>query len=246
MSSAIHAALQGRVIAVTGATRGIGRALVETFAAYGAHVVAHGRKRDDLERVVTDVRRGGGAVAPVIGDLRESGLGARIVEGAISAYGHLDVLVLNAGMLGPMTPLAETPADAIDEVLAVSVGAQVHLYAAAARAMRARGAGVVIWMSSGLGRFGLEGFGIYCAAKHAVEGLMKVAALEDAEHGLVHVAVAPGMVQTDMLRAAMLGADVSAFETPQRTAEAFARMLCECDDTMNGKSIDIGPWMATD
>ena len=102
-------------------------------------------------------------------------------------------------------------------------------------------------MSSGLGRFGSLRFGIYAASKHAIEGLMKCAALEDAADGLCHVAVAPGMVQTDMLRAAMLGADISGFLDPRAVAAGFVRLVTDVatrGGTLNGSSVDIETWMA--
>ncbi len=96
-------------------------------------------------------------------------------------------------------------------------------------------------MSSGLGRFGAPRYGVYAAAKHAVEGLMKVAALEDGGDGIVHVAVSPGMVQTEMLRDALLGEDVSPYETPERTAAAFVRLLEALHPTVEALLLEGDP-----
>jgi NAD(P)-dependent dehydrogenase (short-subunit alcohol dehydrogenase family) len=125
----------------------------------------------------------------------------------------------------------------------INVTAQVALVQATAPGMVTRGRGAVIWLSSGLGRFGVPGYGAYCASKHAVEGLMKILAEEHGADGLVSVAMAPGMVQTDMLRVALGTADVSAHQTPEATARGFVAFARDLSAEHNGQSLDIEGWM---
>jgi NAD(P)-dependent dehydrogenase (short-subunit alcohol dehydrogenase family) len=233
------AALSGQRIAVTGATRGIGLALVTAFAEAGARVLVHGRSAAKASAIAASL---GERHAAIAGDLTDPGLAPRLAAAAHRAFGGLDVLVLNAGVLGPMQPLAETDFDAFTEVMRVNVDAQARLFVACLPDLLAA-RGKVLWMSSGLGRFGLPRFGAYCASKHALEGLMKVAAAEHGEAGLISVAIAPGMVRTEMLKAAMLGGDVSDKTSPEAAGRAFVRFIKALGPSHNGASLDIAPWL---
>ena len=236
-------ALSGARVVVTGATRGIGRALALAFAGEGACLLLHGRSPDDLTVIAAEARSAGAAgVTVVSGDLLDAGLGGRLRAGAES-LGGLELVILSAAELGPMSALAATPLEAFERVLRVGVTAQVAVYQALRPAVSVAPGGAFVWVSSGLGRFGVERYGAYCAAKHAVEGVMKVAALEDAAAGIVHVAVAPGMVQTDMLRRALGQDDVSGYETPERTAAGFVRLARALGREQAGASLDIEPWL---
>jgi NAD(P)-dependent dehydrogenase (short-subunit alcohol dehydrogenase family) len=232
--------LAGQRILVTGATRGLGRAMVEQFSEAGARLVVHGRSGPAAAMVAASVGEGHVAVG---GDLTEAGLGARLAQAAQKGLGGLDALVLNAAALGPMQPLAETDFKTFREVMEVNVDAQLRIFLACLPALLAA-RGKVIWLSSGLGRIGLPRFGAYCASKHAVEGLMKVAAAEHGPAGLTSVAVAPGMVQTEMLKAALLGGDVSAHTPPAVAGRAFARLVSELGPAHNGASLDLAPWLS--
>ena len=145
--------------------------------------------------------------------------------------------------LGPMGPLTELEPGALSEVLDIGVVRQVELARPLIKGMVAQGHGALLWMSSGLGRFGLPGYGAYAAMKHAVEGLAKVVAEEHKEDGLISLAIAPGLVQTEMLKAALGDDDVSAFQTPEDTAQGFVRLLRSLEPSMNGASLELEPWL---
>ena len=231
-------------IAITGANRGLGKALALAFAETGAELIIHGRDAEALNPVAAEAeKRGAPRVTRVIGDLLDPDLGGRLAEACSEQHGGIDTIVLNAAILGPMLPLVQTPMDVFSTVMRTNVDAQVPLVAAVLPLMKARGAGKIVWLSSGLGRFGLPRYGVYCASKHAVEGLMKTVAEEHGASGIVSVSVAPGMVQTEMLQAALLGADVSEYQTPQETAEAFVRLVAELREEHNGEGLDIAPWL---
>ena len=233
--------LSESVVAITGTTRGIGRALAMALSHEHANLVLHGRDPDALAEVAGDARAAGArTITTVAGDLRDETLGARL---AAAAPGRLDVLILNAAMLGPMAPIVDAPISEFELVMRINVDDQVRLVQAALPLMSQQRSGAIIWMSSGLGRFGLPDYGAYCASKHALEGLMKVAAAEHESDGIVNVAVGPGMVQTDMLRATLRGGDMSVYQTPEDTAEGFVRLLAEGTPELNAQSIDITDWM---
>lgn len=226
--------LDGKRIAVTGTSRGLGRALVEAFVGAGAMVIAHARRGAEA------VRRELGAARALDGDLRDPSLPARLAAEA-DAMGGLDALVLNAGMLGAMGRLETIDFAGFREVMETNVDAQLRLFVALRPALLAS-RGAVIWLSSGVGRFGVPGYGAYAVSKHAVEGLNRLAHAENGPDGLVSIALAPGMVQTDMLRAALGRDDVSGFARPADAAAGFVRLLASIDqrrDALAGASIDL-------
>jgi 3-oxoacyl-[acyl-carrier protein] reductase len=249
VSSDPAALLAGRRIAVTGTSRGLGAALARAFANAGARVLVHARG-EEAARVSAHES---GAAAWCAGDLADPTLGARLATVAKDALGGLDVVVLNAGVLGPMQALAETDFAAFREVMALNVDAQLRLFVAALPLLVAS-RGAVLWMSSGLGRFAAPRYGAYCASKHALEGLAKLAAIEHAGQ-LTSIAIAPGMVQTDMLARALGaergtpdgdGADgassavLAPYARPADAALGFVRLIATLGPELNGASLDIG------
>lgn len=230
---------------MTGTSRGLGAALARGFANAGARVLVHARTEDAARASA----HASGAAAFCAGELADPTLGGRLASVAQETLGGLDVLVLNAGVLGPMQALADTDFAAFREVMALNVDAQLRIFVAALPLLTAS-RGAVLWMSSGLGRFAAPRYGAYCASKHALEGLAKLAAIEHAGQ-LTSIAIAPGMVQTDMLARA-LGADVatppppnatadlSPYARPDDTAARFVRLVATLGPELNGASLDIG------
>lgn len=230
-------------IAITGANRGIGRALALAFAKRGARLLLHARNEAALNDVAAAAEEAGAPrVCCIADDLGDPRLGPCIAGEAEVAMDGLDVLILNAAVLGPMKPLVKTDPDAFSRAMDVNVNAQFRIFRAVAPLLSRSPASLVIWLSSGLGRFGLPNYGVYAASKHAVEGLMKVAAAEHEGEGMINVAMAPGMVQTKMLKAALMGGDTSPYQTPEATAEAFVRFVAGVGPAHNGQSLDIDRW----
>ncbi len=229
------ARLDGRRIVVTGANRGIGRAVAEAFVGSGAAVVVHAREH--ASALASEI----GAVAGVDGDLRDRELAGRLAA-AVGALGGLDLLVLNAAVLGPMGPLETVDLAAFAEVMDINVDSQLAIFKALLPALltkREAGSPAVIWLSSALGRIGVAGYGAYCASKHAVEGLSKLAHAEYATRGLVSVTVAPGMVQTEMLKAALGSEDVSQHTHPAVVGAAFTRLAAALGPAHSGNALEI-------
>ncbi|PKN58035.1 MAG: hypothetical protein CVU56_07785 [Deltaproteobacteria bacterium HGW-Deltaproteobacteria-14] len=225
---------KGWVVAITGCSRGIGRALAEAFSRAGATVVAHARSEAAAREVCAALP--GQAVA-VAGDLRDPTLGRRLAAAA-DALGGLDALVLNAAVLGPMEPLAATDFSAFRDAMEINVDAQLRLFVGAIGALRARG-GRVVWLTSYLGHAAVPGYGVYCASKHAVEGLAKLAALEHEGDGIISVAVAPGMVRTDMLTAAQRGADTSMHTPPTAAAARLVDLVTGLRLAQSGAILEL-------
>ncbi|MEW6071366.1 MAG: SDR family oxidoreductase [Planctomycetota bacterium] len=233
-------------IAVTGTGRGIGRALARALGSAGAAVLAHARRAADARAAAEEAREAGArAVVAVAGELGDPSLGARLAAAAEAELGGLDALVLSAAALGPMQPLAALDPGDFAAVMRTNVDDQFRLFRGALPLLERarRGRGTVLWLTSGLGQFALPGYGPYCASKHALEGLMKTVAVEHADR-LISLAVGPGMVQTDMLRAALGTDDVSEHRRPADVAAAFVRLLAGIDPALNGQSVEIDRWLA--
>ena len=224
--------LAGRRVLVTGASRGIGRATATRLAAHGARVIVHARLG------ASALARDTGAVLGVDGDLRDRELPALLAEAA-STLGGLDLLILNAAILGPIGPMESIDLDTFGEVMRVNVECQLAIFQGLLPTLLASTPSSVIWLSSGLGRFAVPGDGAYCASKHAIEGLSKLAHAEYGGSGLTSVTVAPGMVQTDMLRVALGTDDVSQHSHPDEIGEAFVRLAATLAPAHSGMALEI-------
>ncbi|MFF2192684.1 SDR family NAD(P)-dependent oxidoreductase [Streptomyces sp. NPDC058157] len=201
-----------RVVLVTGAGTGIGRATARAFAARGDLVVAVGRRPGPLEETA-----GGYAGIRVLpGDVAGAGEPERIVREVLAAYGRMDVLVNNAGIVRA-GPLGAVAAPDVAEQLGVNLVAPVLLAQAALPALEASGGGVVVNVSTAVGLRGWAGASVYAATKAALDTLTRSWAVELAPRGVRVVAVAPGAVDTPIGEHQGL--------SPERAAEVRAWQL---------------------
>lgn len=189
-----------RVVIVTGAGSGIGRATAVAFAEAGARVLGVGRRVAALER--TAAAHPNIAVHPA--DLRKAEACGAVVAAAVDRLGRLDVLVNNAGATAPM-PLAQTSADGIRDLFDLNVTAPSLLAAAALRQLRTV-RGTIVNVSSTYGHRPVAGVAQYAASKSALEQLTRCWALELAADGIRVNAVAPGPTESEALAAAGLSA----------------------------------------
>ncbi len=204
----------GRSIIVTGAGQGIGRAIAERFARDGGSVVVADVRADNVREVAAALTAEGHRAIPVEVDVTNPAQVTAMVDRAIEAYGGVDVLVNNAGVLRQSRIMATTPEE-WDLVMAVNVKGVFLCSQAVHDSMVARGGGRIVHMASLAGRAtSTLGGAHYSTSKAAVLGLMRHMAREWARDGITSNAVSPGMVDTPMARA---GAD----------AERMAKIVSE-------------------
>ena len=198
MTDPTHPDLSGITAIVTGASRGIGEATARHLARLGAHVVLAARGRTGIERVAGEIVAAGGGALAVPTDMADPGAAAALVEAAMDATGRLDLLVNNAGLIAPIARIADSDPGAWGSVIDVNVKGVYHGLRFAIPAMRAKGGGTIVNISSGAANSALEGWSHYCASKAAVLRLTGVAHEEEAEHGIRVLGLSPGTVATRM------------------------------------------------
>ncbi|MCU1655489.1 MAG: tsaC1 2 [Pseudonocardiales bacterium] len=191
----------GKIALITGASRGIGAATARALARRGAAVALVARSAEALEQPVLDIRAAGGTAMAIAADLGDPhGLEA-VVPAVVEELGGIDILVNNAGMLPPATRSEQLSRSQWDQVLALNVTAPWFLAASAHDPMAARGGGVVVNVTSTASYYPSIGLAHYCSSKAALEMATKVLALEWARDGIRVVGIAPGRIDTDLVRA---------------------------------------------
>lgn len=197
--------LTGRLALVTGASRGIGREIALQMATLGAHVIAVARTQGGLEELDDAIQAAGGEATLVPLDLSDMA-GIDRLGGAIhERWGRLDILVANAGILGPITPVGHVKSKDFDEVMTINVTATWRLIRAADPLLRQSDCGRAIVMSSGAAHNCRAFWGPYSASKAAVEALARVWAAEMQNTPLRVNCVNPGATRTRMRAKAMPG-----------------------------------------
>jgi 3-oxoacyl-[acyl-carrier protein] reductase len=191
--------LAGRVAIVTGASRGIGRAIASRLAARGAHVVAAARG-DETGAVVEAIAAAGGRAEAAKVDVTDRASIDAMVGGALERHGRVDILVSNAGIARDQLIVRMKPAD-WDAVLATNLTAAFGCVQAVLRPMMKQRAGRIITISSVVGQSGNPGQANYAASKAGLIGFSKALAQEVASRGITVNVVAPGLIDTDMTRA---------------------------------------------
>lgn len=189
--------LQDKVAIITGAASGIGRGTAELFAEHGARLVLVDRDGPGLERARAELA--GAAVEIFTGDVSRAETAERAVGLAISAFGRLDVLFNNAGIM-PTGDLREYPESTWDEVMAVNVKSMYLLTKAALPHMLAQGSGSIINTSSVMATLTEPGYEAYTTSKSAVIGFTKAVAVSYAEQGVRCNCICPGWVDTPLNR----------------------------------------------
>jgi NAD(P)-dependent dehydrogenase (short-subunit alcohol dehydrogenase family) len=187
-----------KVVLVTGATAGIGRAAAQAFAREGAKLVVTGRNRNTGESLVAELRKQGTEVEFVPGDASQEAAQKNWVEAAVRHFGRLDVAVNNAGAEGELGPVSEQTEANYTQVFDTNVKGLLFALKHQVPALSRQG-GAIVNVSSIVGSIGMAGASVYGASKHAVNGLTRAVALETARSGVRVNAVAPGAIYTQML-----------------------------------------------
>jgi NAD(P)-dependent dehydrogenase (short-subunit alcohol dehydrogenase family) len=216
--------LKNRIALITGASRGIGRALALAFAREGAHVLLLARTTKALEEVDDRIRADGGEATLIplnLGDGKKiDALGASLYE----RFGRLDVLVGNAAILGGLRPLTHVPSELWERVLAVNVTANWRLIRTLDPLLRRSDAGRVIFVTSSVARSGRAYWAPYSVSKAALETLAKTYAKETADSPIKVNLIDPGATATQMRAEAYPGEDQATLRTPEQVAETFLRL----------------------
>lgn len=240
--------MTGKVAMVTGASRGIGAAVARAFHSAGARVAITARDAGALDRLADELGRSDGRALALPTDVSDPGAVAGMVNRVIEEFGGLDFACNNAAGGGhPPTPLAEVPIEAFDSGLAVSLRGIFLSMCAEIPAIVRSGGGAIVNMSSTAGLQGVGGLASYVAAKHGVEGLTKVAALDYARLGVRVNAVAPGPILTDNLKRAGIAAQQAAAAAmplqrvgqPEEVAAAVVWLCSEAAGFITGTTLTI-------
>jgi NAD(P)-dependent dehydrogenase (short-subunit alcohol dehydrogenase family) len=220
--------LDGRVALVTGASRGLGRAMAVALAEAGAELALLARSRGDLDETAAGVKAAGRSAIVLPADVTRPAEVEEAVQATLGAFGRLDVLVNNSG-IAIVKPLVETTHEEWRAILDTNLTAAFSLCRAAGRAMIARQSGKVVNVASVLGAHGLAGYTAYSASKGGLIALTRTLAVEWARHNIQVNAIAPGWFLTPM------------------NAHAFAdekvrdRLLREVPARRVGRAEELGP-----
>jgi len=203
--------LTGKVALITGASRGIGLAIAESYSAAGARVVLSSRHQDALEEVAKKIKASGGEALPIAAHTGSEEAVNSLVNEAISVYGGVDILVNNAGTNPHFGPILTAEESHWDKILDVNLKGYFRMVKACVSSMRERGGGKVINVASISGLKAAPGLGIYSVSKAGVLMLTQVLAVELAKDNIQVNAIAPGLIKTKFSRALWETPDASEY-----------------------------------
>jgi NAD(P)-dependent dehydrogenase (short-subunit alcohol dehydrogenase family) len=237
------------VVLITGALTGIGRATALAFAQEGASLVVSGRREEEGEKLVAELRKLGAQAEFVRSDVRREAEIRSLVDKTVARFGRLDVAVNNAGTEGTPGPVTEQTAETYAATFDTNVLGTLLSMKHELRVMVTQGHGSIVNVSSTYGRAGAAGASVYVASKHAVEGLTKAAALEVAESGVRVNVVAPGPIETGMLNrftgtadkkaALVAGVPLKRVGRPEEIAQTILFVASDKASFMTGASIAV-------
>jgi NAD(P)-dependent dehydrogenase (short-subunit alcohol dehydrogenase family) len=229
--------LASRIALVTGASRGIGYATARALARQGAHIVAVARTQGGLEELDDEIRKDGGSATLVPLNLTDFDGIARLGAALHERHGKLDILVGNAGVAGPSSPLGHIELKPWNDVMAVNVTANFQLIRCMEPLLRQSDAGRAVFVTSGAASKASAYVGPYAASKAALETLARAWAHETASTTLRVNLFSPGPIRTRMRATVFPGEDPATLDTPEQAAE-FIVPMCTPDWTETGKLYD--------
>ena len=216
--------LADRIAIVTGASRGIGYATARALAKAGAHVVALAQTQGGLEELDDEIKKDGGSATLVPLNLTDFDGIARLGAALNERYGKLDILVGNAGVAGPSSPLGHIELKPWNDVMAVNVTANFQLIRCMEPLLKQSDAGRAVFVTSGAANKATAYVGPYAASKAALETLARAWAQETASTSLRVNVFTPGPVRTRMRAQAMPGEDPTTLEPPDQVAQTIVEM----------------------
>lgn len=229
--------LDGRIALITGASRGIGRAVAKRFAEEGAHPILVARTQGALEELDDEIRSATGTESTLVPlDLRDFDAIDKVGAAMYERFGKLDVLVANAGLLGVLTPIHQLDPKVWDDVMAVNLTACWRLTRSMDPLLRASDSGRAIYVSSTVGHVPRAFWGAYAISKAGLEMLARVYAEETQKSNIRVNLVNPGPTRTGMRAQAMPGEDPDTLKTPESIAHEFVK-LAEASCALHGEMI---------
>ncbi|MDP3077863.1 SDR family NAD(P)-dependent oxidoreductase [Bradyrhizobium sp.] len=229
--------LTSRIALVTGASRGIGYATARALAKAGAHIVAVARTQAGLEELDDEIRRDGGSATLVPLNLTDSDGIARLAAALHERHGKLDILVGNAGVPGPSSPLGHIDLKSWNEVMAINLSANFQLIRCMEPLLRQSDAGRAVFVTSAAASQANAYLGPYAASKAALETLARAWAQESASTPLRVNLFNPGPTRTRIRAIVFPGEDPATLQTPNQVAEWIVPM-CAPDWSETGRLYD--------
>lgn len=190
--------LAGKTAIVTGAGSGMGKAIAQLFAAEGCNVVAADINQQRLEALQTDIKTSGGEVTTIYADMGEEKDIERMFTAAVSAYGTLDILINNAGIMDHFAPVGDLDNSMWEKVMNINVTGPMKAMRAALNIFLTKGSGSIVNIASIGGLYGARAGAAYTTSKHALIGLTKNTGFIYAKTGIRCNAIAPGAVATNI------------------------------------------------
>jgi NAD(P)-dependent dehydrogenase (short-subunit alcohol dehydrogenase family) len=229
--------LSDRTALVTGASRGIGYATARALAKAGAHIVAVARTQGGLEELDDEIRKDGGSTTLVPLNLTDLDGIARLGAALHERHGKLDILLGNAGIAGPSSPLGHIDVKPWNDVLLTNVSANFQLIRCMEPLLKKSDAGRAVFITSGAANKASAYLGPYAASKAALETLARVWANETASTSLRVNLFNPGPIRTRMRASVFPGEDPLTLDTPEQAAE-FILPMCQPSWNETGKFYD--------
>ncbi|MCE8011390.1 YciK family oxidoreductase [Billgrantia desiderata] len=237
--------LRDRIILVTGAGDGIGRAAALAYARHGATVILLGRTIAKLEKVYDEIEAAGGP-QPAIFPLNLEGATLKdyhdMAETLDKEFGRLDGILHNAGLLGRITPFEQYNPELWDQVMQININGPVWMTQALLPLLKSSPDASVVFTSSSVGRKGRAYWGAYAVSKFATEGFMEVLADEVEHLGTIRVnTLKPGATRTKMRANAYPGEDPQTLRTPEEIMPAYLWLMGPDSKGYNGQRFDAQP-----
>lgn len=226
--------MKSKTIVLTGATRGLGRALLDGFSGFGHTVLACGRSASAVKELQKAYPGGDISVVDVSSDAEVSRWSKRLIR----EFGAPDLLINNAALITEPAPLWEQSAKEFDALIDVNIKGVANTIRAFTPAMIENGRGVIVNLSSEWGRSVSSEVAPYCASKWAIEGLTKALA-EELPRGLSAVPLNPGIINTEMLETCF-GDAASSYPGPEEWAEDAVPFILKLGPRDNGVSLSVG------
>ena len=234
--------LEGKTALVTGASRGIGRAVAIELAYHGAHLVLQGRVAGALEETDDAIRAAGGSPATIIPlNLTQSDRVDAMGPTLFQRFGHLDIFIANAGVLGALTPLAHTTDQIWQHTMSVNLEANWRLVRTLNPLLQRAEAGRVVFVSSGAASGKKAYWGPYAVSKAGLDALAKTYAAEVACTAIKVNIINPGPIATAMRAKAFPGEDPATLPSPEQIAPMFIE-LCDPNLEENGATFNGDEW----